>query len=457
MSCAESRGSNSRGKSLAKGRGKGTIEAIEEADEDDLPCAPQPNKRLKGKENVAQDTKVQKSSRKTKAFRANDTEEEIHQPKRRQPKKDQDIVDEREESTPDVESETDVRPTLKRRNRIIQSVSSMEEPNEDIKSKKGSAQVRKAKGHVPIDELEATDDRIDETGGPSLPVKKVPSKAPTKAPAKPEMIEESNDDEPGEVELTTRPSPPFKRDKEEAHPLPAAPSETSEAAGSLSNDEEIVTQLPVPAEKPGRIVNVKGSKSARVAPSHHEHSQSPAATTSGATRSSSVSLLHKGKAKATSCSFQDVQDVMDIDSEIDSTPATPLRGTMETTAKPPSMHPSEGEPEADMDLAVQTPPTLRREKSPGTPPPVSSSLLSMSSTTSTTKVETHTDTETLVDSFPLRTNGVQLTEEERTMTVEQWIRHEIEVQYERLKQDGEMKIRLFKERAEEVRRQIEAL
>jgi hypothetical protein len=454
VSCAESRGSNSRGKSLAKGREKRPIEAIEEADEDDVPCAPQPNKqRLKGKENVAQGTNVRKSSRKTKTFRANDGEEEVHQPKRRQPKKDQDTVDEREESTPDVESETDARPTLKRRNRIIQSVSSMEEPDEDVNPKKRPAQVKKAKGQVPIDELEPTDDRIDETGGPPLLVKKVSSKAPTKAPAKPEMIEESDDDDPGEVELTTRHSPSFKRDKEKAGPGPATPSETSEAAGSLSNDEEEVTQLPVPAEKPGRIVNGKGSKTARVATSHHEPSQAPTATTSGATQSSSMSLPPKGKAKATS-SFQ---DVMDIDSEIDSTPATPLRGTIETTAKPPSRHPSESEPDADMDLVVQTPPTLRREMSPGTPPPVSSSLLSMSSTTSTTKVETHTDTETLVDSLPLRTNGAQLTEQERTMTVEQWIRHEIEVQYERLKQDGEMKIRLFKERAEEVRRQIEAL
>ena len=92
-----------------------------------------------------------------------------------------------------------------------------------------------------------------------------------------------------------------------------------------------------------------------------------------------------------------------------------------------------------------------------TPPPPSSSLLSVSSTTSTTKVEGHTDTETLVEPLPVRANGAQLTEEERMMTVEQWIRQEIEVQYERLKRDGETKIRLFKERAEEVRREVEAL
>ncbi|TFY82488.1 hypothetical protein EWM64_g1520 [Hericium alpestre] len=50
-----------------------------------------------------------------------------------------------------------------------------------------------------------------------------------------------------------------------------------------------------------------------------------------------------------------------------------------------------------------------------------------------------------------------LSEEERMMTVEQWIRHEIDVQYERLRKEGETKIRLFRERAEEVRRRIEAL
>jgi hypothetical protein len=72
-------------------------------------------------------------------------------------------------------------------------------------------------------------------------------------------------------------------------------------------------------------------------------------------------------------------------------------------------------------------------------------------------VDSHTDAETLVESFPLRVSETQLADEERMMTVEQWIRREIEVQYERLRRDGEMKIRLFKERAEEVRRQIEAL
>ncbi|EJD05359.1 uncharacterized protein FOMMEDRAFT_165810 [Fomitiporia mediterranea MF3/22] len=50
-----------------------------------------------------------------------------------------------------------------------------------------------------------------------------------------------------------------------------------------------------------------------------------------------------------------------------------------------------------------------------------------------------------------------LTEEERAMTVEQWIRHEMAVQYQRLKEDGERRIQAFLEKAEETKRQIEAL
>lgn len=50
-----------------------------------------------------------------------------------------------------------------------------------------------------------------------------------------------------------------------------------------------------------------------------------------------------------------------------------------------------------------------------------------------------------------------LTPEERNMTVEQWIRHEMTLQYEQLKRDGERSIEAFKERAREVRSVIEAL
>ncbi|KAF8582583.1 hypothetical protein K439DRAFT_1635237 [Ramaria rubella] len=50
-----------------------------------------------------------------------------------------------------------------------------------------------------------------------------------------------------------------------------------------------------------------------------------------------------------------------------------------------------------------------------------------------------------------------LSEAERAMTVEQWIRHEMDHQYERLKSDGRQKIDAFKARALEVAKQIETL
>ena len=52
---------------------------------------------------------------------------------------------------------------------------------------------------------------------------------------------------------------------------------------------------------------------------------------------------------------------------------------------------------------------------------------------------------------------VSLSEAEQDMTVEAWIRHEISLQYEQLKSDGERRIDAFKGRAEEVRRRIDAL
>jgi len=50
-----------------------------------------------------------------------------------------------------------------------------------------------------------------------------------------------------------------------------------------------------------------------------------------------------------------------------------------------------------------------------------------------------------------------LTDAERAMTVEQWVRHEMDRQYEQLRSDGRQKIDAFKARAEEVAKQIESL
>jgi hypothetical protein len=453
---------HSRSKSSGKGKGKGHIEVIEEADEDDIARAVPPTKRLvKGKENVAHDAKLPRPTRHTKTFRVDDTEEEAHQPKRRPPKKGRAAPDEREESSPDVDSESDVRPAGKKQNRGVERVPSREVSLEDMKPKKIQAPMKKVKGRARINLLESEDDRIDETEGLPHPVRKTTSKAPAQRRAKPRAIEDGNegsDDEPEEVEQTERSLPSLDRSKDKAQ---STILESTETAPSWSGDEVVI---PVPAlvKNAGRVVNGKGPKSTGVTASQRERYRSR--TTSDSSNSSKP-LVSEGEASTTPSTPHDVQiDMVDIDLDAASAPATPSRKRGES-----NIHSGSEAVRGMDDRALASPAgtfrspecpeqrTLQHEEDPVTPPPPSSSLLSVSSTTSTTKVEGHTDTETLVEPLPVRANGVQLTEEERMMTVEQWIRQEIEVQYERLKRDGETKIRLFKERAEAVRRQVEAL
>jgi hypothetical protein len=341
----------SRSKSSGKGKGKGPIEVIEEADEDDIARTVLPTKqRVKEKENVAHDTKVPRPRRHTKALRADDTEEEARPPKSHPPKKGKAALDEREESSPDLDSESEVQPVGKRLNRVVESISSGESAQETKPKWQAPKPIKKVKGKAPIDVPELVDD-IAETECQSRPIKMKAPKAPAQRQAKVQDRNEGSDDEPRQVEQ-------------------------EQAEKSLPSEETTVS-----GREPVRDMD--------------DRALSPLARSS-----------HSPECPEPRTSQRDER------------PATP----------------------------------------PLPPPPCPSmSILSVSSTTSTTKVEGHTDTETLVESLPVRTNGAQLTEEERIMTVEQWIRLEIEVQYERLKQDGETKIQLFKERAEEVRRQIEAL
>ena len=55
--------------------------------------------------------------------------------------------------------------------------------------------------------------------------------------------------------------------------------------------------------------------------------------------------------------------------------------------------------------------------------------------------------------IPLQT----LTEAELDMTVEEWIRYQMEIEFDKLKRDGERELARFKARAEEVRKMIEGL
>lgn len=445
-----------RSKSLAKAKAKEPIEVIEEADEDEAPRAAQPKKqRVKGKENVAQDVKVQKPSRKTKTLRTNDTDEESRQPKHDHPKKAKVIKD---ESTSGVDSEKDVQLTVKKRN-IVPSTSSVEEEtDEEIKPKKVPRSA-KPKRKAPITEDESASDQPDDADAEVLPrteKKAAPSKPLHKPRAKPEAIHDSDgasDEEPEKLTEQTTDSPrPVKLSKGKSAAIRGA----SEAEYSQSSDNEKTTSpLPAPTEKSVRVAKGKGSTSTHATVLHHDRTRSQ--TPSGS--SSSKPLLSLGNVQPVTGSFQN--DVMDVDSDVVSAPDGPSQGTRDAkTADVPTPLSDDGEDIVDMTSPprlARSPKCQPREESPATPPPASSSLLSVSSITSTTRAESHTDAETLVEPLPLQVNGTQLTEEERLMTVEEWIRQEIEVHYERLRRDGEMKIKLFKERAEEVRRQIESL
>jgi hypothetical protein len=439
-----------RGKSLAKAKGKEPIEVIEEADEDEDPRSAQPKRqRVKGKENVAQDVKVQKPSRKTKTLRANDTDEECRQPKRDHPKKAKGIKD---ESTSGVDSEKDVKPTAKTRN-IVPSTSSAEETDEEIKPKKGPRSAKpKRKAPIAEDDADAEGLPRREKDGFSRPLHE--------PRAKREVIQDSDggsDEEPEKlVEQTTDSPRPVKLSKGKS----VATSGSSEAEFSHSSEnEKITTPLPAPTEKPVRIAKGKGSISTNATVLHHERNRSQ--TTSGSSSSKPLPSM-----KLVPGSFQ--ADVMDVDFDVASAPNGLSQDAKTAIVPTPLLDGDASEDVVDITSPTRparparspqrpTPKCLPREESPATPPPASSSLLSVSSATSTTRRESHTDAETLVEPLPLQVNGTQLTEEERSMTVEEWIRQEIEVHYERLRRDGETKIRLFKERAEEVRRQIETL
>jgi len=453
----------SRSKSSGKGKGKSPIEVIEEADEDDIARVVLPTKqRVEGKENVAHDTKVPRPRRHTKTLRANDTEEEARPPKRRPPKKGKAALDEREESSPEVDSECEVQPVGKRRNRVVESISSGEVSPQETKPKKYQAPIKKVKVKAPIDVPELEDDRIDETKARPRPIKKKLPKAPTQRQGKARATKDRNegsDDEPRQVEQAEKSLLSHDRSKDKAQSTSVATLESTETAASSS--EEAVIPFPAPVKSSSRVAKGKDSESTGATASHPGRCRPR--TTSESNHSSNSFVPEGDDVQA------DVVDIVDIESDAASAPATPALRTEETTLF------SGSKPVRDMDDRVFAPSarssrspecpeprTLQRDENPATPPPPplprpSSSMLTVSSTTSTTKVEGHTDTETLVETLPVRTNGAQLTEEERIITVEQWIRREIEVQYERLKRDGEAKIRLVKERAEEVRRQIEAL
>ncbi|KAJ3743772.1 hypothetical protein DFH05DRAFT_1381371, partial [Lentinula detonsa] len=51
----------------------------------------------------------------------------------------------------------------------------------------------------------------------------------------------------------------------------------------------------------------------------------------------------------------------------------------------------------------------------------------------------------------------ELSETELNMTVEEWVRYHMQIEYDKFKEDGEREIDLFQKRAEQVRKTIGAL
>jgi hypothetical protein len=106
------------------------------------------------------------------------------------------------------------------------------------------------------------------------------------------------------------------------------------------------------------------------------------------------------------------------------------------------------EPEPETNSHVYTAPSTLQRSLPQTPPKVIFPLKAAPSTT----VELIPALSKL-PSIPLHT----LTEAELDMTVEDWIRYQMDVEYDKFRRDGERELQRFRNQAEEVRKTIEGL
>ena len=267
LNSSKSTRGQSRSKSSVKGKGKGPIAVIEEADEDDIACAVLPTKqRVKGKENALlrghQSDRGPDGTRKLSVRMTQRTK--LSSPKRRPPKKKGKAAldDREEESSPNVDSECEVQPVGKRRNRVVESISSGEASPQETKPKKRQAPIKKAKGKAPIDVPELEDDRIDETKAQPRPIKKTLPKAPAQRQGKARVTEDKNegsDDEPPQVEQAEKSLISHDLGRDKAQSRSVATLESTETA--VSSSEEAVVPFPAPLKNSSRVVKGKGSES----------------------------------------------------------------------------------------------------------------------------------------------------------------------------------------------------
>ncbi|KAK0489344.1 hypothetical protein IW261DRAFT_1326654 [Armillaria novae-zelandiae] len=122
-------------------------------------------------------------------------------------------------------------------------------------------------------------------------------------------------------------------------------------------------------------------------------------------------------------------------------------------------------PDVQMDDANEDTSMLDVETQPLTPPRATPSAIRVSPPLSMNAGLENDITQPLDTGFqflpPLALESFvpleNLTEAELSMTVEEWIRYQMGVEYEKFKQDGERELAAFERKAEEVRKAIEAL
>jgi hypothetical protein len=145
----------------------------------------------------------------------------------------------------------------------------------------------------------------------------------------------------------------------------------------------------------------------------------------------------------------------------------------EKRTAPPSRtagHPSTSRPldgvdvDDDVEMAeVEESVQLEPEPLPVTPPRTPTYASTASSTADEPTQRSHAQPSPEEYPFmpPLATDPFvdiySLSEAEQDMTVEEWIRYQMAIEYERFKQDGERQLGMFELRAEEARRAIETL
>ena len=142
--------------------------------------------------------------------------------------------------------------------------------------------------------------------------------------------------------------------------------------------------------------------------------------------------------------IREIDAVGDIEPEPETTlPRSPVGGIDVVDDIAPETQP-------ERNNHVDTTPSTPQRSLPQTPP--KKVIISSPKAVPSTTVELIPALSKL-PSIPLHT----LTEAELDMTVEEWIRYQMDVEYDKFRRDGERELQRFRNQAEEVRKAIEGL